>query len=70
MLVQYHVDTDADLTAPDDGQGDLCRENPGPTLRPDAAIGFANGLSIHFDLINRAQISTCSSSRRKASARR
>ncbi|MGH7058735.1 MAG: NAD(P)-binding domain-containing protein, partial [Acetobacteraceae bacterium] len=39
------------VLTPDEGQGDLYREQLGPNLRPNAAIAFAHGLSIHFNLI-------------------
>jgi ketol-acid reductoisomerase len=39
------------VLTPDEGQADLYREHLGPNLRPGAAIAFAHGLSIHFNLI-------------------
>ncbi len=39
------------ILTPDEGQGALYREQIGPNMRPGAAIAFAHGLSIHFNLI-------------------
>jgi ketol-acid reductoisomerase len=39
------------VLTPDEGQGDLYREKLGPNLRPGAALAFAHGLNIHFNLI-------------------
>ncbi|MCB9947280.1 MAG: ketol-acid reductoisomerase [Rhodospirillaceae bacterium] len=39
------------LAVPDELQGDLYREQIGPNLPEGAALGFAHGLNIHFNLI-------------------
>jgi len=39
------------VLTPDEGQGDLYREKLGPHMKPGAAIAFAHGLNIHFNLI-------------------
>ncbi len=39
------------VLTPDEGQGDLYREKLGPNMRPGAALAFAHGLNIHFNLI-------------------
>ena len=40
------------LLTPDENQGDLYREQLGPHLKPGAALAFAHGLNIHFNLID------------------
>jgi ketol-acid reductoisomerase len=45
-----HADVVMVLT-PDEGQADLYREKLEPNLRPGAALAFAHGLNIHFNLI-------------------
>ena len=39
------------VLTPDEGQGDLYREHLAPNLRAGAALAFAHGLNIHFNLI-------------------
>jgi len=39
------------VLTPDEGQGDLYRDNLAPNMRPGTAIAFAHGLNIHFSLI-------------------
>ena len=39
------------VLTPDEGQGDLYADHLGPNMKPDAAIAFAHGLNIHFNLI-------------------
>ncbi|MGH7080966.1 MAG: NAD(P)-dependent oxidoreductase, partial [Acetobacteraceae bacterium] len=39
------------VLTPDEGQGDLYREHLGAEMRPGAALAFAHGLNIHFNLI-------------------
>src|SRR5271166_4863596 len=39
------------VLTPDEGQGDLYREKLGPNLKPGAALAFAHGLNVHFNLI-------------------
>ena len=39
------------ILTPDEIQGDLYAQHIGPNLKPDAAIAFAHGLNIHFNLI-------------------
>ena len=39
------------MLTPDELMADLYREKIGPHLRDGAAVGFAHGLNIHFDLI-------------------
>ncbi len=39
------------VLTPDEGQGDLYREALGPNLKQGAAIAFAHGLNVHFNLI-------------------
>ena len=40
------------VLTPDEGQGDLYREALGPNLKEGAALAFAHGLNIHFNLID------------------
>ena len=40
------------VLTPDEGQGDLYREHLGPNMREGAAMAFAHGLNIHFNLID------------------
>jgi ketol-acid reductoisomerase len=39
------------VLTPDEGQGDLYRDHLGPYMKPGAALAFAHGLNIHFNLI-------------------
>jgi ketol-acid reductoisomerase len=39
------------VLTPDEGQGVLYREKLAPNMRPGAALAFAHGLAIHFNLI-------------------
>jgi ketol-acid reductoisomerase len=39
------------VLTPDEGQGDLWRDQLGPNMRPGTALAFAHGLNIHFALI-------------------
>ena len=39
------------VLTPDEGQGDLYREKLGPNMKPGAALAFAHGLNVHFNLI-------------------
>ncbi len=39
------------ILTPDEGQGDLYRDHLAANLKPGAAIAFAHGLNIHFNLI-------------------
>ena len=39
------------ILTPDEGQGDLYRDEIGPNLRDGAAVAFAHGLNVHFNLI-------------------
>ncbi len=39
------------VLTPDEGQGDLYRDDLGPNMKPGAAMAFAHGLNIHFNLI-------------------
>ncbi|HVE22106.1 MAG TPA: ketol-acid reductoisomerase [Acidocella sp.] len=39
------------VLTPDEGQADLYREHLAPNLRPGAALAFAHGLNVHFNLI-------------------
>ena len=39
------------VLTPDEGQGDLYRDDLGPNMRPGTAMAFAHGLNIHFNLI-------------------
>ena len=39
------------VLTPDEGQGDLYREKLGPNMKEGAALLFAHGLNIHFNLI-------------------
>ncbi|MFO1185629.1 MAG: ketol-acid reductoisomerase [Bauldia sp.] len=39
------------ILTPDELQGDIYREHIGPNLRDGAAVAFAHGLNIHFNLI-------------------
>ena len=40
------------VLTPDEGQGDLYRDHLGPNMREGAALAFAHGLNIHFNLID------------------
>ena len=40
------------VLTPDEGQGDLYREKLGPNMRPGAAMAFAHGLNVHFNLLD------------------
>ncbi|HTR17846.1 MAG TPA: ketol-acid reductoisomerase [Acetobacteraceae bacterium] len=40
------------VLTPDEGQSDLYRDHLGPNLKQGAAIAFAHGLSVHFNLID------------------
>ena len=40
------------VLTPDENQGDLYREHLGPNMKPGAALAFAHGLNIHFNLID------------------
>jgi ketol-acid reductoisomerase len=42
------------ILTPDEGQGDLYREHLAPNLRDGAAVAFAHGLNVHFNLIEPA----------------
>src|ERR1700722_849569 len=37
---------------PDEGQGDLYREKLGPSMKRGAALAFAHGLNVHFNLLD------------------
>lgn len=39
------------VLTPDEGQGDLYAEHLGPNMKPGAALAFAHGLNVHFNLI-------------------
>ncbi len=39
------------VLTPDEGQGDLYRDHLGANMKPGAALAFAHGLNIHFNLI-------------------
>src|ERR1700753_4036093 len=39
------------VLTPDEGQGDLYREKIGPNMKPGAALAFAHGLNVHFNLL-------------------
>jgi ketol-acid reductoisomerase len=40
------------VLTPDENQGDLYRDHLGPNMKPGAALAFAHGLNIHFNLID------------------
>jgi len=40
------------VLTPDEGQGDLYREKLAPNMRPGAAMAFAHGLNVHFNLLD------------------
>jgi ketol-acid reductoisomerase len=40
------------VLTPDEGQGDLYRDNLAPNMKEGAALAFAHGLNIHFNLID------------------
>jgi ketol-acid reductoisomerase len=40
------------VLTPDEGQGDLYREKLGANMKPGAALAFAHGLNIHFNLLD------------------
>src|SRR5204863_171939 len=40
------------VLTPDEGQGDLYREKLGPDMKSGAALAFAHGLNVHFNLID------------------
>ena len=39
------------VLTPDEGQGDLYRDNLAPNMRPGTALAFAHGLNVHFKLL-------------------
>ena len=39
------------VLTPDEGQGELYADHLGPNMKPGAALAFAHGLNIHFNLI-------------------
>jgi ketol-acid reductoisomerase len=39
------------VLTPDEGQGDLYREQLGANMRPGSALAFAHGLNVHFKLL-------------------
>ncbi|WP_135465965.1 ketol-acid reductoisomerase [Crenalkalicoccus roseus] len=39
------------VLTPDEGQGDLYRDHLGPNMKEGAALAFAHGLNVHFNLI-------------------
>src|ERR1700709_1397271 len=40
------------VLTPDEGQGDLYREQLGPNMKPGAPLAFAHGLNVHFNLLD------------------
>ena len=40
------------MLTPDEGQGDLYREKLGPNMKSGAAMAFAHGLNVHFNLLD------------------
>src|SRR6201747_336278 len=40
------------VLTPDEGQGDLYREKLSPNMKPGAALAFAHGLNVHFNLLD------------------
>jgi len=40
------------VLTPDEGQGDLYREKLGPNMKQGAALAFAHGLNVHFNLLD------------------
>ena len=40
------------VLTPDEGQGDLYRDMLGPNMKPGAALAFAHGLNVHFNLLD------------------
>ena len=40
------------MLTPDEGQGDLYREALGPNMKEGAALAFAHGLNVHFNLLD------------------
>jgi ketol-acid reductoisomerase len=40
------------VLTPDEGQGDLYRDHLAPNMKEGAALAFAHGLNIHFNLID------------------
>ncbi len=40
------------VLTPDEGQGDLYREHLGPRMKQGAALAFAHGLNVHFNLLD------------------
>ncbi|MDB5595636.1 MAG: ketol-acid reductoisomerase, partial [Hyphomicrobiales bacterium] len=40
------------VLTPDEGQGDLYREALGPNMKEGAALAFAHGLNVHFNLLD------------------
>ena len=40
------------VLTPDEGQGDLYRDKLAPNMKRDAALAFAHGLNVHFNLID------------------
>src|SRR3984885_2913217 len=40
------------VLTPDEGQGDLYRDKLGPNMKAGAALAFAHGLNVHFNLLD------------------
>ncbi len=40
------------VLTPDEGQGDLYRDKLGPNMKQGAALAFAHGLNVHFNLLD------------------
>jgi ketol-acid reductoisomerase len=40
------------VLTPDEGQGDLYRDKLGPNMKSGAALAFAHGLNVHFNLLD------------------
>ncbi len=47
------------MLAPDELQADIYRDELAPNMKHGAALLFAHGLNIHFNLIEPARTSTC-----------
>jgi ketol-acid reductoisomerase len=47
------------MLTPDELQGDIYRADLAGNMKQGAALLFAHGLNVHFNLLSRAPTSTC-----------
>jgi hypothetical protein len=56
------------VLTPDELQGDLSRQKLHANMKPGAALAFAHGLNVHFNLLTPRPVSTCSWLRQRPQA--